>query len=291
MTNQRISRGGQFHVDDIPVLLSNIFEASTWTTLVDFGCGDGSLLHAMNLRKELSNKSIYGLDVSQDRMKIVQKISSELGCVVASACDMPLADKSIDLFVSTQVIEHVPDDVAMAEEMHRVLTDDGTVYLSTVFKKPYGWYFYRNNGRWVLDPTHVREYTDHNLLETLKNAGFEIVETRKTLDNRPLMDAIVRRLRFGRNLYRNRVFKLLRNIKIPIPGYYNWEIVCVKQSKAVASEFVYNGSKRTVRDQPCTATPRPPSDNGYLSQPPNLNPRLPDCAAGPHITRGCSQSD
>ena len=150
-------------------------------------------------------------------------------------------DKSIDIIVSTQVIEHVPDDVAMAKEMYRVLSDYGTVYLSTVFKKPYGWYFYRNNGRWVLDPTHVREYTDHNLLNILESAGFRIVETQKTLDNRPLMDAIVRRLRFGRNLYSNRVFKLLMNIKIPIPGYYNWEIVCVKTSRTLAGEAVHHG--------------------------------------------------
>ena len=175
-------------------------------------------------------------------MKIVRAISKELNCVIGSACEVPVADKSIDVFVSTQVIEHVPDDVAMANEMYRVLSDRGTVYLSTVFKKPYGWYFYRNNGKWVLDPTHVREYSDHNLLNILEDAGFRIVETRKTLDSRPLMDAIVRRLHLGRNLYRNRMFKFFRRFTVPIPGYYNWEIVCVKKSRAVASETVHNRS-------------------------------------------------
>lgn len=242
MTNQPISRFGQFHVDDIPILLSDILKTSTWVTLLDAGCGDGALLHALYLRTGMSNKSVYGLDVSKDRLKIVQDISAELNCVNASACQVPLRDKSIDVLVSTQVIEHVPDDVAMAKEMYRVLDDYGTVYLSTVYKKPYGWYFYRNDGRWVLDPTHVREYTNNDLLSILEDVGFQITKTNKTIDNRPLMDAIVRRLRFGRGLYSNRFFKFLRKIKIPIPGYYNWEIVCVKKSQAVTNETVHNRS-------------------------------------------------
>ena len=48
MIQQRIPRHGQFHVDDIPPLLSGILETKRWTTLIDAGCGDGSLLHALN---------------------------------------------------------------------------------------------------------------------------------------------------------------------------------------------------------------------------------------------------
>ena len=230
MTNQRISRDGQFHVDDIPPLLSNILETRDWATMLDAGCGDGSLLHALNLKGHLSNKSVYALDVAHERLKIVREISDDLICVVGSACEVPVADNSIDVFVSTQVIEHVPDDEAMVKEIRRILADHGTVYLSTVFKKPYGWYFYRNGGRWVLDPTHLREYSlDSQLLDILKKYDFDILETRKTLDGRPVIDSVIRRLRGGRQVYGNRALKLLRSLRVPIPGYYNWEIVCKKK--------------------------------------------------------------
>ena len=111
-TQQAISRHGQFHVDDIPPLLSDVLEAGYWDSLIDAGCGDGSLLHALNQNGHTANKSIYGLDVAPERIQIVREINENLTCLVGSACDVPLADKSIDIFVSTQVIEHVPDDEA-----------------------------------------------------------------------------------------------------------------------------------------------------------------------------------
>ena len=229
MIDQRISRHGQFHVDEIPSMLSAILEDSEWTSLIDSGCGDGSLLHALNERGLLERRAIYAVDVSRERLEIVHRINESLNCVIGSACNAPLADKSIDIFVSTQVIEHVPDDRAMVREMHRILSDNGIAYLSTVFKKPYGWYFYRNNGRWVLDPTHLREYTkDEELLDILDGEGFEVLENQKTLDGRPLMDAVLRRLGAGRSLYDNRFFRVLRRLRVPIPGYFNWEIACVK---------------------------------------------------------------
>ena len=230
MIHQRISRNGQFHIDDIPPMLSNILEANDWATLLDAGCGDGSLLHALNQEGHLSKKSVYALDVAFERLQIVQEINKDLICVIGSACDIPVADNSIDLFVSTQVIEHVLDDDAMVKEIRRILTDDGTVYLSTVFKKPYGWYFYRNGGRWVLDPTHLREYSqDYQLLDIFKKYDFDVLVNKKTLDGRPVIDSVIRRLGGGRRIYGNRLLKQLRSLRVPIPGYYNWEIVCKKK--------------------------------------------------------------
>lgn len=198
--------------------------------MIDAGCGDGSLLHALNQKGHIANKSVYGLDIDPERIRIVREINEHLRCLVGSACDVPLADKSIDVFVSTQVIEHVPDDEEMVSEIRRILADDGTVYLSTVFKKPFGWYFYRNGGRWVLDPTHLREYTrDSQLLDIFKRYGFDILVNQKTLDGRPVIDSIIRRLGGGRQVYGNRILKMLRSFRVPIPGYYNWEIVCKKK--------------------------------------------------------------
>tara|TARA_B100000315_G_C14171536_1_gene404788 strand:- start:138 stop:590 length:453 start_codon:yes stop_codon:yes gene_type:complete len=144
-------------------------------------------------------------------------------------CQTQLPDASIDFLISTQVIEHVQNDSDMVSEIHRILAPNGTVYLSTVFKRWYGWYFYRCNGKWTLDPTHLREYThDDQLLDILKKRGFDVVQNKKTRDGRPLLDAITRRLGGGRKIYENRVFKRLRRFCIPIPGYYIWEIVCTK---------------------------------------------------------------
>ena len=230
MNEEDYSKRAQFYVDDVPPLLLNSLEKADWTTILDLGCGDGALLAALNDRGYFNEKSVFAVDISDNRIELVKKINQDFNCVVADGCHTQLAGSSIDFLMSTQVIEHVANDHDMVKEMRRLLHADGLLYLSTVFKKKYGWYFYRCNGKWTLDPTHLREYTnDDQLLDVLRDHGFEILENKKTLDGRPLMDAILRRLHAPRNVYNNRFFKLLRAVRIPIPGYYQWELVCQKR--------------------------------------------------------------
>ncbi len=61
------------------------------------------------------------------------------GAVLGSALRLPFQTGSIDLCFSSNVLEHVPDPVAMAEEMVRVTRPGGTVFLSyTNWLSPWG---------------------------------------------------------------------------------------------------------------------------------------------------------
>lgn len=221
-----------FQAVEIPQLLVKLLSETTWETYLDLGCGDGSLLYALKLKNHFQDKEVYAIDLSEFRIALVKKIDPKFNCFVGSASNIKnITNNKIDLLVSTQVIEHVPSDEEMIYEIKRVLSENGTVYLSTVFKKWYGWYFYRCNGKWTLDPTHVREYTnDTQLLSIIRNLGFEIKENRKTLFAFPLIDFFLRRFYPNRNAYHNRFLSLLRRIKIPIVGYYNWEIIFENKS-------------------------------------------------------------
>ena len=211
-------------------MLSQRLEASPWSTCLDLGCGDGALLSALNGRGFFDGKSVFAVDISANRINLVRSLSPDFNCIVADGCNTQLADGSIDFVVSTQVIEHVASDNDMVKETRRILSSNGIVYLSTVFKKRFAWYFYRCNGKWTLDPTHLREYThDEQLLEILEEHGFEVLANKKTLDGRPIADAILRRLHAPSNIYDNRILKSLRKFKIPIPGYYQWELVLQKR--------------------------------------------------------------
>ena len=216
----------QFYTEYAPPLLLDSLSKTVWNTYLDLGCGDGSFLYALDNRGLFSGKTVYAVDHSKSRLEQVQGINEKFICVADDVCKTQVQAASIDFLVSTQVIEHVTDDADMVREIYRLLSPNGTVYLSTVFKKWYGWYFYRCNGRWTLDPTHLREYSkDDQLLPIFEQCGFEILEDRKTLDGRPIMDAILRRIGAGRKVYDNSVLNLLRRLTIPIPGYYIWEIV------------------------------------------------------------------
>jgi 2-polyprenyl-3-methyl-5-hydroxy-6-metoxy-1,4-benzoquinol methylase len=198
-------------------------------TCLDLGCGDGALLSALKDRGYFVGKSVVAVDIAANRIELVRKIGQDFECIVADGCGTQITDGSIDFLISTQVIEHVANDYDMVREMRRLLREGGFLYLSTVFKKKYGRYFYRCNGEWTLDPTHLREYTnDDRLLDILEAHGFDILENKKTLDGCPIMESVLRRLHAPRRAYNNLLFKLLRMVKIPIPGYYQWELVCQK---------------------------------------------------------------
>jgi 2-polyprenyl-3-methyl-5-hydroxy-6-metoxy-1,4-benzoquinol methylase len=219
----------QFYTEDVPPLLSKFLDNTEWNTCLDLGCGDGALLYALNKKGYFAGKTVYGVDLSTSRLQMVSQINSDIICLARDVCDTQVEDASIDFLISTQVIEHVESDAKMVAEIYRILAPTGTVYLSTIFKKWYGWYFYRCNGKWTIDPTHVREYThDDQLLDILKNQNLQILEFKKTLDGRPLMDALLRRVGARNFVYNNRMLNLFRGISIPIPGYYIWEIVARK---------------------------------------------------------------
>ena len=219
----------QFFTENVPVLLDQALGQSNWTSILDLGCGDGALLYALDKKGYFKGKTVYAIDLSEQRINSAKTINDTFLCTVADASHTQLEDGSIDFLISDQVIEHVPDDADMIREIHRIMAKDGIVYLGTIFKKSYAWYFYRCNGKWTIDPTHVREYTqDDQLLDKLKKQGLEILECKKTLESRPLMDAVLRRLGASNTVYQMRGLKSMRRLRLPIPGYFNWEILCRK---------------------------------------------------------------
>ena len=232
MNIEEYSKYIHFYSEKVPQLLLKYIKKHHFKSFLDVGCGDGSLLYAMNGKKYFDDKIIYAVDLSQNRINLCKKINPNFRCFVNDACNMKnINDNSIDFLVSTQVIEHVPNDEDMIREIARVIRkENNIVYISTVFKKWYGWYFYRCNKKWTLDPTHLREYTsDNQLLDILKKYNFDILESKKTLFWFSVSHFILRRMDCKHNIINNPLVKLLSVFKIPIIGYYNWEIVCTKK--------------------------------------------------------------
>jgi SAM-dependent methyltransferase len=60
---------------------------------------------------------------------------------------LPLADRGVDRLYAVHVLEHLSDPVAVMNEMHRVLADDGVLHVLSPHWKSIGA---------VADPTHMR---------------------------------------------------------------------------------------------------------------------------------------
>ena len=220
----------QFYEDQVPALLEHELSHRSWKNFADLGCGDGNLLLALHGRGHFKERQVYALDLSELRVGRVRALCPDFKVQVGSAQDLPgFSDGSLDFIVSTQVIEHVPDDQRMLSEIARVLAPGGTAYITTVHRKWYGWYFYRCNGKWVIDPTHLREYgADEELFHEKNPAGLEVVVNIKTQLCFPVADFFLRRVGAGNRVYSNRFLRALRRLQVPIPGYFNWELVLLK---------------------------------------------------------------
>jgi len=219
-----------YYGDGIPDLLAKYINKTKVETILDLGCGDGLLLRALDNLGYLKSKKVYAIDLSQERVNLVQEINKEFKCFAEDACSATsIKDGSIDFLMATQLIEHVQDDDKMVKEISRMLAENGTVYLSTNLKKWYGWYFYRNNGKWVLDPTHIREYSnERQLLDILDKYNFKVIESKKTQTRRALRDFFLKRMGANVYAYKNRFLNRLPILGVPVLGYYEWELVFTK---------------------------------------------------------------
>nr|WP_199702362.1 class I SAM-dependent methyltransferase [Jiangella rhizosphaerae] len=79
------------------------------------------------------------VSVDSDLGELSARGRPEPGTVMGSGMALPIRDAAADVCYSSNVLEHVPDPWAMAEEMLRVTRPGGVVFLSfTVWLSPWG---------------------------------------------------------------------------------------------------------------------------------------------------------
>jgi SAM-dependent methyltransferase len=84
--------------------------------------------------------------------------------VLAPLDSLPLESESFDAIVSTQVLEHVADPMAVLAELHRLLAPGGRLWLTAPFV-----------GELHEEPFDYYRYTIHGLRHLLVSAGFDEV--------------------------------------------------------------------------------------------------------------------
>lgn len=198
--------------------------------LADLGCGDGPLFRALFEHAYITpGHPVFAVDLEPARLARVAARFPWIETVAAPADDVPdIGDASLDFVCSTMVLEHVPDERAYLAEIARLLRPGGRAYLTTVFKKPWAWYFRHRDGETVLDPSHLREYTDLEAFRSLVSTDqLRIVDLRRRQLWFALLDPVLFRVgHWYRRLSRRRgLLRVLRGPRVPIPGYSSLEIV------------------------------------------------------------------
>ncbi|MET0729382.1 MAG: class I SAM-dependent methyltransferase [Acidimicrobiales bacterium] len=218
-----------FEVDELPSLLAEHLPPGP-LALADFGCGDGPLFGVLARRGHIGpERLVCAVDLEERRLaRVAARLPFVTTCVSPADSVPDIGDASLDWVLSTMVMEHVPDEARYLGEIRRVLRPGGRAYISTVFKKPWAWYFRKRDGETVLDTSHLREYTDlaaftSSLMENQRFRRLVAIELSPMWF--PLLDPLLFRLA-GRGWLRSPVLlRRLRSMKVPIPGYYTLEVI------------------------------------------------------------------
>jgi SAM-dependent methyltransferase len=91
--------------------------------VLDAGCSSGYLLE--DLRRELPTASLVGVDLIAGGLRRAHLLVPDAQLLLADVCDLPIEDASVDVVLSANLLEHVPDDTGALAELHRVLRPGG----------------------------------------------------------------------------------------------------------------------------------------------------------------------
>lgn len=149
--------------------------------LLDLGCGAGR--HTFEALGRGADVVAVDLDdavlkdVSSFGRAVIAEANGDprLACINADALRLPFATGSFDRVIASEVLEHIPSDVAAMSELVRVLRPGGiaAVTVPRAWPEAVCWglskEYHSNEGG------HVRIYRRSQLIERLRRAGLELV--------------------------------------------------------------------------------------------------------------------
>ena len=96
----------------------NIVKSIKFDNYLEVGCGDGMVLK--KLTPLLQNKDVYAIDIDFTEVKDARKNAPFCLISQASAYDLPFKNKSIDLVLCCEVLEHLDKPETALKEIRRV---------------------------------------------------------------------------------------------------------------------------------------------------------------------------
>jgi len=148
-----------------------------FSTVLDCGCGDGSLLALM--RDRFSPERTCGIDINSRNVELLRSLDprSEFHCADLGAALEKPPWPAAELVLCCEVIEHIREDDVAIRNLAKLVAPGGHLVLTTQSGK------IRRTERFL---GHLRHYQPEDLRKRLEGVGFDILEC--TVWGWPLLD-------------------------------------------------------------------------------------------------------
>lgn len=164
--------------------------------ILDAGCGRG--FYVSSFTQFPFVKKITGIDLREKYLQKARMFITDKRVTFQQAdiYKLPFSENQFDFIVSSEVMEHLPDDVKALKSLYKITKKGGTVIISVPHKKyPFLW----DPLNWTLEKffnTHVHKdiwwlagiWADHERLYTVdqitsaaKKAGWSIANTKSVV--------------------------------------------------------------------------------------------------------------
>ena len=91
--------------------------------ILDIACGQGG---GVSFYKDYYGfENVYGVDLNKNHIKICESHCENVNLINASATDLPIENKKIDIITCLEAISYFQPFEIYCEEAHRILKDDG----------------------------------------------------------------------------------------------------------------------------------------------------------------------
>lgn len=138
------------------------------TKWLDYGCGNGGLVR---FAAEAGHAEVFGYDTGA-----TADSARRSGLQILDDRQLDEAEGTFDLITAIEVIEHVPDPLALLTAMRRLLKPGGLLFLTTGNARPYrdrllSWSY-------VLPDVHVSFFEPDTLARAMERTGFRAEQRR-----------------------------------------------------------------------------------------------------------------
>lgn len=145
----------------IHIFLTKYCPPNSERKIVDVGCGTGLVTENLGRYGD-----VLGIDISEEALKFCRQRGIS-NVRLGSLTDSGLADSSLDLATTFDVLEHLDDDLAGIKEVYRILKPGGIFFLTVPAHK-----FLWSEHDEALH--HRRRYSRKELLAKLEKANFRV---------------------------------------------------------------------------------------------------------------------